>query len=192
MKKVLSLLVAMIVLTSVAMAEVETRGFEIGLFSPVQVGSREANVDGFRLSTIWTVNQDVKGFDWTWIASKTEGSFDGFKLGGIYNQVDKGGKIYQLGGFVNNYKGEVKVGQVFSAINIAEKAEGFRVFSFVNYAQEMDGVDIGTINYAGKMEGFQFGLFNYAKELNGYQIGLINYAGNSSIFPVLPIFNMAR
>lgn len=197
MKKILLVLCGLLLLSSFAMAEdmemaKKGRGFELGLVTPIQLGGRDESVDGFRLSTIWTVNQDVKGFDWTWIASKTEGEFNGFKLGGVYNQVDKGGKIYQLGGFVNNYKGEAKVGQVFSAINIADKAKGFRVFSVVNYAKQMDGVDFGAVNYAGEMKGFQFGLFNYAKSLNGYQVGLINYAGNSSIFPVLPIFNMGK
>lgn len=190
MKKALAVLAGVAALSSFAMAE--TVSFEAGLYSPVQVASPEANVDGFRLSTIYTVNQDVKGFDWTWIASKTEGSFDGFKLGGWYNEVDKGGKIYQLGGLVNNYKGEIKVGQVFTTFNIAEKAEGWRVFSFVNYAQEMKGTDIGTVNFDRKMEGLQIGLFNYAEELKGYQVGFINYAKNSSIFPVLPFFNMAK
>jgi hypothetical protein len=197
MRKILLVLCGLFMVSAFAMAEEmemakKGRGFELGLVTPIQLGGREENVDGFRLSTIWTVNQDVKGFDWTWIASKTEGEFNGFKLGGVYNQVDKGGKIYQLGGFVNNYKGEVKVGQVFSGINIVDKAEGFRVFSFVNYAKEMDGIDFGAVNFAGDMKGFQFGLFNYAKMLNGYQVGLINYAGNSSIFPVLPIFNMGK
>lgn len=197
MKKILSVLFGLLVLSSFAMAEEamemsKGRGFELGLVTPIQIGGRDESVDGFRLSTIWTVNQDVKGFDWTWIASKTEGEFNGFKLGGLYDQIDKGGKVYQLFGFVSNYKGEVKVGQVFSAINIAEKAEGFRVLSVVNYAKEMDGIDFGAINFAGDMKGFQFGLFNYAKTLNGYQVGILNYAGNSSIFPVLPIFNMGK
>lgn len=191
MKKALAVLAGAALLSTAAMAA-EVRGFELGLYSPIQLGAPEDSVDGFRLSTIWTVNQDVKGFDWTWIASKTEGEFDGFKLGGWYNQIDNGGQVYQLGGFVNNYKGEIKVGQVFSAVNIAEKAEGFRAFSMINYAEEMKGIDIGWVNYAGTMEGFQFGLFNYAEELNGYQIGLINYAKNSSIFPILPVFNMAK
>ncbi len=188
MKKTLAVLAGVTALSTFAMAE----SFELGLVSPIQVASPEASIDGFRLSTIWTVNQDVKGFDWTWIASKTEGTFEGFRLGGIYDQFDKGGKIYQLGGFVSNVKGDVKVGQVFTGVSLAQKAEGFRVFGLVNYAEEMKGVDIGWVNFDKKMEGFQFGLFNYAEELNGYQIGLINYAKNSSIFPVLPIFNMAK
>jgi hypothetical protein len=197
MKKILSVLFGLLVLSSFVMAEDEMgmskgRGFELGLFTPVQIGGRDESVDGFRLSTIWTVNQDVKGFDLVLFGSKTEGEFNGFQLGGFYNQIDNGGKVYQLVTGVNNFKGETKVGQIISFVNIAEKAEGFRVLSFVNYAKEMDGVDVGAINFAGDMKGFQFGLFNYAKTLNGYQVGLINYAGNSSLFPVLPIFNMAK
>ncbi len=190
MKKALAVLAGVTALSTFTMAE--TVGFEAGLVSPIQVASPEASVDGFRLSTIWTVNQDVKGFDWSWIASKTEGTFNGFRLGGLYDQIDNGGEIYQLGGFINNVKGDAKVGYVFTGVALNEKAEGFRAFSFVNYAEEMKGVDIGFVNFDKKMEGFQFGFFNYAEELNGYQIGLINYAKNSTIFPVLPIFNMAK
>lgn len=185
MKKTLAILFAALSLSAFA----ETRTFELGLVSPIQLGSPETSVDGFRLSTIYTVNDNVTGFDWTWIASKTTGTFNGFKLGGIYNQVDKGGTIYELGGFINNFKGNTKVVQVFNGINMGETVNGYRLFSFVNYADNMNGVDLGFVNCANNMEGLQIGLLNYANNLNGYQIGLVNYAKNSAIFPILPFFN---
>jgi len=181
------LLVLLILISSVAFAE--TKKFELGLFSPVQIGAPTDSVDGARISLIYTENKDVSGFDWTWIASKTTGKFDGFKLGGWYNSVEKGGTVYQLGGIVTDIKGSSKVGQVLVGFSLVDKAEGFRAFNFVNYADSMKGTDIGTINYANKMEGLQIGIFNYANQLKGYQVGLINYAKNSSIFKVLPIFN---
>ena len=106
--------------------------------------------------------------------------------------MDKGGNIIQLGGFVNNYDGKTHVTQVFSGINMGENVEGLRLFSAVNYADKMKGTDVGAINFANNMEGLQIGIFNYAANLNGYQIGLINYAKNSSIFPILPIFNVGK
>ena len=33
------------------------------------------------------------------------------------------------------------------------------------------------------------GIVNWADQLDGLQIGLVNILGNSSIFPVLPIIN---
>ncbi len=56
MKKTLAVLAGVTALSTFAMAE----SFELGLVSPIQVASPEASIDGFRLSTIWTVNQDVK------------------------------------------------------------------------------------------------------------------------------------
>lgn len=167
----------------------ETQKVEIGLFSPTQLGAPTDDVDGFRLSIIYTENKNVSGFDWTWIASKTTGTFNGFKLGGFYDVVEKGGTVYQYGGLFTDIKGNVKIGQVGVGISMVEKAEGFRALNFVNYADSMKGTDIGAINYANHIEGLQIGVFNYAAHLDGFQVGLINYAKNSSIFPVLPFFN---
>lgn len=184
------LLVLFALFTSFAFAE--TRGFELGLFSPVQLGAPKDDVDGFRLSLLYTENRNVSGFDVTWFTSKTSGTFNGFKLGGLYDSIEKGGTVYQLGGFITDINGKVKIGQVGVGFSLVEKAEGFRAFNFVNYAETMKGFDFGTINYANNMDGFQIGLFNYANNLKGYQIGLINYAKNSSIFPVLPFFNKGK
>jgi hypothetical protein len=190
MKKLLITTCALLAVTSASFAETVTA--EVGLVSPIQIGAPTANVDGFRLSILYTENKNMKGFDWNWFIAKNTGSFNGFKLGGLYNQVDKGGNIIQLGGFVNNYDGKTHVTQVFSGINMGENVEGLRLFSAVNYADKMKGTDVGAINFANNMEGLQIGIFNYAANLNGYQIGLINYAKNSSIFPVLPFFNTGK
>ena len=187
MKKLLVILLGLISLSALSFSETKT--FELGLVSPIQLGAPTDDVDGFRLSLLYTENKNLNGFDWNWFIAKNSGTFNGFKLGGLYNQVDKGGKIYELGGFVNNLKGDTKVVQVFGGVNIGENVTGLRLFSLVNYAKEMKGTDVGAINYAEHIEGLQIGLFNYATHLNGFQIGLLNYAKNSSIFPVLPIFN---
>lgn len=184
------LLVLFALFTSFVFAE--TKSFELGLVSPVQLGSPKDDVDGFRLSLLYTENRNVSGFDVTFLASKTSGTFNGFKLGGIYDSIEKGGKVYQFGGFITDINGSVKIGQVGVGFSLVEKAEGFRAFNFVNYADSMKGVDFGTINYANKIDGLQIGFFNYANNLKGYQIGLINYAKNSSIFPVLPFFNKGK
>ena len=172
-----------------ALAFGETQKVEVGLFSPTQIGAPTDDVDGFRLSIIYTENKNVSGFDWTWIASKTTGTFDGFKLGGFYNSLEKGGNVNQFLSLFTDIKGNSQIKQVGVGISMVEKAEGFRALNFVNYAGSMKGTDIGAINYANHIEGLQIGIFNYALHLDGFQVGLINYAKNSSIFPVLPFFN---
>lgn len=190
MKKILAL--ASILWAFGATSYGDTKKIELGIIPPVQLGEKTDDVDGFRLGLIYAENNNVSGFDASLLVSKTTGEFNGFKYFGAYNQFDNGGNLKSVLGIVNNYKGDMHVKQVFNGVNIGENVTGARVASFVNYAEIMNGYDIGIVNFSNEMNGLQIGIFNYAGKLNGYQIGLINYAKNSSIFPILPIFNVGK
>jgi hypothetical protein len=45
------------------------------------------------------------------------------------------------------------------------------------------------VNYAENMNGFQLGLVNYAQTAKGLQIGLVNIIRQGGQFPVFPIVN---
>ena len=54
--------------------------------------------------------------------------------------------------------------------------------------QDSDGLHIGLVNVVGKRQrGLQIGLVNYADYLQGVQIGLLNFTGRQCCLPLLNI-----
>ena len=45
------------------------------------------------------------------------------------------------------------------------------------------------MNYADKVEGVQLGFVNYVNSMYGLQIGLANIIRQGGVFPVMPIVN---
>ncbi len=52
------------------------------------------------------------------------------------------------------------------------------------------GLSVSAVNRnRGRQRGVSIGIVNYAHQLNGVQIGLLNWAGNNSVFKLLPLVN---
>lgn len=68
-------------------------------------------------------------------------------------------------------------------------ASGIQINLFGNAtARDMRGLEIGLVNVAGKREqGFQIGLVNYAQHLEGVQIGLLNIAREQWTLPIINV-----
>ena len=87
---------------------------------------------------------------------------DGLQLSGIFNTADES-KV-QVSGIFNWTRNSA-----FQAGGIANfasgKVKGIQAAGILNYAREVNGVQIGVINIANKIEnGFALGLLNFIKE----------------------------
>ena len=168
-----------------------TEKFEFGFASPIQLHSPIDDIKGFRLSTAFTVNRNIDGIDLVVIGSATNGQFNGLRIGGLFNHVEKGGDFYSVLSFLNNTKGFSRYHGIFNGININEDTQGMRI-SGINYAKKSSGLDIAILNFSWDHHGNQIGLINISNTLDGNQYGLFNYAKNSEIFPLLPIYNTGK
>ena len=165
---------------------------ELGVFSPIQLNSPNTDIDGARLGLFYTKNNDVKGLDVNFLVSHTTGDFEGVQIWGLLNVIEgdmEGVQVFNginvTGGYTDGYK-------VMNFVNSDKNVRGGRIVAFVNYTDELDGLDIGFVNVSKKAKGIQIGAFNYAEVLDGIQVGFVNVAMNSSIFPVLPLVNFNR
>lgn len=196
----------------------EPKSVELGLFSPkIQLQNPSDDIRIFRLGLVWTVNHNVRYFDWNIFAAKTTGNFKGASLGNFYDVIEGSATGARIGLGLNivkqrftgaqlgliNSTGEGFSGFQFAALNKNEgnnigasvafvnfdKNSKWARIAAVNFAESMEGGELGFVNISKKVNGFQVGLVNYSEDLNGIQVGLINIAMNSRLFPVLPIAN---
>lgn len=184
MKKIIFLY--LIIFTTIFSA---TYKYEIGFASPMQFQSPRDDINGFRISTAYTVNKNVTGLDFVLLASGTEGEFNGIRFGGLLNHVEKGGKIISIFNFLNSTKGSSEFVGIGNVININETTKGMRLGLLLNYAQESSGLDLALVNISSYHKGIQIGFINIATNLVGKQFGVLNYAKNSDISPLFPFFN---
>lgn len=167
----------------------ETYKYEIGFASPMQLRCPTDSIEGVRFSTAYTVNENITGLDLVLLGSATEGKFKGVRVGGLFNHVEKGGKIISILNFLNNTKGESQFVGIINGINLNEITKGMRLSLFLNYAEQSTGLDLALINISSEHIGTQIGFLNIAKNLKGKQIGFLNYAKNSDISSFLPFYN---
>jgi hypothetical protein len=116
--------------------------FQLALVNPVQIVPEGQSIEGVRLSLLYGKNANVTGFDWSFIATHTTGSFKGVQLA-LVNVVEKDALGLQWGG-VNLTGGLVHGAQL----------------GFFNKATRVEGLQLGFVNYAGTIHGLQLGLVN--------------------------------
>ena len=165
--------------------------FELGFASPLQLHSPKDDINGLRISFVFTVNKNLEGIDLVLLGSGTNGEFNGVRIGGLLNHVEKGGEFYSIFSFLNNSKGFTKYYGIMNGININEETEGLRIAG-VNYAKKSSGLDIAILNFSWEHRGNQVGLINISNILDGKQYGLLNYARNSEFLPLLPFYNSGK
>ncbi len=161
MKNMASALLLIIVLPIIlsSQAAAQEKPIQLALFNPAQIVPESNSIKGLRINLIYGKNARMTGFDWGFVNHTTSD---------------------QLGiqwGFVGYTEG---------------KFTGWQN-NFVSITKGMfTGLQTGFVSYnSSKVNGLQFSFFNYAETLNGLQLGLINVIGKGGFLPVFPLFNFS-
>ncbi|QGK75393.1 STN domain-containing protein [Flavobacterium sp. SLB02] len=134
-----------------------------GLFNTVG-----GSVKGVQLAGIYNnVFGDLNGLQMSGIHNSVKGSQIGLQMSGIYNHVQMDAKGIQMAAIYNNVNGTQNGLQISGIYNAGhQKVRGMQIAA-LNYAKELDGVQIGLVNITGSPSGYSFGLLNFKKD--GYQ-----------------------
>ena len=146
MTKKYSIFLGLTVLTLILIStpvQAQNQPIQIALFTPIQIYPEDNNIEGLRLNLLYGRNASVEGLDIGLINRLTNGLSKGVQIG-LLGMVDS----------------------------------------------DFNGLQINTINVTkGKFEGLQFGFVNFAESINGLQIGLVNIINQGGRFPIFPIVN---
>lgn len=157
MKKLFTLIAAILLVTSITSAQ--SSPIQLSLWRTIQIVPEAESVGAFRLS-IYGVNSGMTGLDlgiWNETRSQTQ-------VGLQWGIVGK-----SLGGFQ---------GWQANAVNISSNM--------------FEGFQSGWVNHhSGKFSGLQIAIVNYADAMNGIQIGLINIIKKGGFMPWFPLFNFS-
>ena len=143
----------------VAIAIMTTIGVQAQIF-PVGIVSAQDTVKGFQFGLISSVT--------------TEGGY-GFQFGGVSNTSGHTFNGLQIGGVSSITQGMDKGLQMSSILNISSKRMNGWQMGTVNYADSLNGAQIGIFNVTRKHpQGWQVGLVNLSYDSIGHKIGLVN------------------
>jgi hypothetical protein len=149
MKKILLFAVAMM-----AAAGVQAQNFPVGIMS----GQDSVKSVQFGVLSSVAVNGG-KGFQYGTLSNVSGGMFSGLQLAAINNITRGMNKGLQLSALLNVSSG---------------KTNGWQLGA-INYADSLDGAQIGLFNVARKRpKGWQVGIVNLSYDSIGHKIGLIN------------------
>lgn len=99
---------------------------------------------------------------------------------------------FQFGTGANIAHGLLRGAQLTLAVNYSEaETQGVQLGAGVNYARELNGVQIGLLNMGDQVRGLQLGLVNIGRSVQGVQIGLLNLAEEMTGAPV-GVLSLAR
>jgi len=134
-----------------------------GLFNTVG-----GSVKGVQLAGIYNnVFGDLNGLQMSGIHNSVKGSQIGLQISGIYNHVQLDAKGIQIAAIYNNVNGTQNGLQISGIYNAGHQQVRGMQIAGLNYAKELDGLQIGLINITGSPSGYSFGLLNFKK--GGYQ-----------------------
>jgi hypothetical protein len=121
--------------------------------------------NNFSLNILFGLNGGVNGAEIGGLMNYNKGEVKWFQLAGITNINEKQSRGLILSG-VSNIVMDSSSGALISG-----------VFNYSKY--EAKGFQLSTINIAAtEFSGFQLGVFNYANKLDGVQLGVVNIVGN--------------
>ncbi len=127
--------------------------FSIGL------SNHTDTLKGVQLNAISNYAYNAKGLQLTGFSNISSSPLRGIQLSGVTNIAMGVYKGMQLSGIHNISSGYMRGMQLGAS----------------NYAEELDGVQIGLLNTAQKhTKGWQIGLINYTKDTSGRKIGFVN------------------
>lgn len=150
----------------IAIAIMTTIGVQAQIF-PVGIVSAQDTVKGFQFGLISSVT--------------TEGGY-GFQFGGVSNTSGHTFNGLQMGGVSSITQGMDKGLQMSSILNISSKRMNGWQMGTVNYADSLNGAQIGILNVTRKHpQGWQVGLVNLSYDSIGHKIGLVNVNPSTDI-----------
>ncbi|NCC50180.1 MAG: hypothetical protein EOM20_03090 [Spartobacteria bacterium] len=189
-------------------AGINSRPFQLSLFSPVQIIDEDMSVNGLRLNLIYSKNRGMTGFD-LGLVNQVEQDFQGVGMAAVTMVGgDATGFLIcpvGLGNFVNgnmagaqftyigvgnwvNGEGACAQSTMIGAGNYADQdvlfqSTGIGVGNITKADAYGQTIGFGVCNVAQNINGMQFAvadLFNYtALELNGLQAGaVVNFTGD--------------
>lgn len=150
-----------------------TTPVQLSLHEEIQVVGPETSVVGVRLA-ISARNADVTGFDQAVLAARTSGSERGLQVA-LYSEIE----------------GDLVGAQLaLISADVDGSAFGLQWGNLINRAGTITGAQVAVLfNRALGVTGVQLSLVNYAEDLEGVQLGLININRNGWV-PVFPGINI--
>ncbi len=124
---------------------------------------------------IVSVQDSVKSIQFGVISTVAPDGGHGVQLAGVSNTAAHRFNGLQLGGVSNITQGMERGLQLSGILNVStEMMRGWQ-WGAVNYADSLDGIQVGVFNVARKRpEGWQVGLINLSYDTIGHKIGLVN------------------
>ena len=134
---------------------------------PVGIVSTQDTVKAVQFGVISSVAEDGgHGLQLSGVSSMSAHSFNGLQLSGVSNITRGMDRGLQLSGILNVSSGEMRGWQ----------------WGAVNYADSLDGAQIGFFNVArSRPKGWQIGLVNLSYDSIGHKIGLVNVSPKTDI-----------
>ncbi|MBQ7509592.1 MAG: DUF3943 domain-containing protein [Prevotella sp.] len=134
---------------------------------PVGIVSTQDTVKAVQFGVISSVAEDGgHGLQLSGVSSMSAHSFNGLQLSGVSNITRGMDRGLQLSGILNVSSGEMRGWQ----------------WGAVNYADSLDGAQIGLFNVArSRPKGWQIGLVNLSYDSIGHKIGLVNVSPKTDI-----------
>ena len=124
---------------------------------------------------IVSVQDSVKSIQFGVISTVAPDGGHGVQMAGVSNTAAHRFNGLQLGGVSNITQGMERGLQLSGILNVStEMMRGWQ-WGAVNYADSLDGIQVGVFNVARKRpEGWQVGLINLSYDTIGHKIGLVN------------------
>ena len=128
------------------------KAINLSIFPPIALAQPEDAVTAFRYNLIYGKNTAVKLVDLGLVNHTTSGLSQGIQWG-VVNFTEGEFSGVQLAA-INYNKGTAK-GLLWSGVNYAGSGGGLHV-AFVNYADRMDGLQLGVLNIIKEGGAFPF------------------------------------
>lgn len=139
----------------------------------------EENVSGVRLSLLHGETADVKGLDISILGLSDMDNFTGLELGFFFgaNRVKNEFKGLSLG-LINWHEG-YDTGANLGFVNYVNDVNGVN-FGFANYSTGDSMINIAAVNYVEYQSMINFGFANITQGTSLVDIGFVNYAETTS------------
>lgn len=139
-------------------------------FQGVQIGGIanvvKKNVRGIQIGGISNlVKEEVRGVQVAGINNLVLNKVQGVQLAGIDNRAPDSSQVIQISG-IDNYLGKDSRGfQLAGCWNVAgDRFKGVQLSGLVNYAVNMQGMQIGVINVNNSIQGTPVGFLSFSKK----------------------------
>lgn len=138
-----------------------------------------SDLSGIQFSSVFNyAGNDVEGMQFTSGINYAGGDISGLIAAGIANIASDDIEGLLLSGVLNIAKNNASGLLISGGLNVSKEIEGLTIAGFGNFAETINGLQIGGINFAKEANGVQIGIINIANEFEGMPVGLISLYGN--------------